>query len=119
MYYIYIHIGSYEKWSGTGRNKYNHETGKNSWDNTSYHCHSINTSISSAKNTIENLVVHNILETWGVSKTAIQVLHTFKYLAPFYRLKYGFCGKGVSRVSKLDCVHFCAWVCIYMYIYIW
>jgi hypothetical protein len=65
------------------------------------------------KNTLENLVVRDILSAWretaGVKNTSpVKVLHVFRYLSPFYRLKYGFCG-GYDRIPVLDCVHYCAW----------
>jgi hypothetical protein len=86
---------------------------KNPWDDEKtpsplYHCRTINTSTTPAKNTLENLVVADIIKTWGKKRSSIRILHVFKYLAPFYRLKYGFCG-GYDRYPVLDCVHFCAW----------
>jgi len=100
--------GSFEKWRGAGRSNYDYMA-KNSWDGTLYHCRSIDSSANAtAKNTLENLVVADIIKTWGRKRSSLQVLPVFKYLAPFYRLKYGFCG-GYDRIPVLDCVHFCAW----------
>ena len=112
--------GSFEKWKAAGRGNYDYMA-SNSWDGTLYHCHSINNSAPSEpgwpqKNSLENVVVHEILSAWGGKRdavapeaaTSVEILHVFQYLAPFYRLKYGFCG-GYDRIPVLDCVHFCAW----------
>lgn len=127
--------GSYEVFKEVGNDRdYNYMT-MNTWDNTLYHCHSINTSNPFIQ-TYENKVVELILSYWNqmnevfsLLKTrrqlsqrryhsnhheifslnnSIHILSVFKYLAPFYRLKYGYCGY-YERMDVLDCVHFCGW----------
>ena len=105
--------GSYESWEKNGGDrKYDYE-GYNSWDiepRSKYHCRAINTSylmspsgnkgnarsgIRDVKNTKENILVSNIFDSWrseGPSNMKMDILPVYKYLAPFYRLKYAFCG---------------------------
>lgn len=106
------HDGSFEKWRWAGGHNFDFTT-KNPWDDASsqspyYRCRAINSTLSE-KNTLENLVVREVLTAWAhTHKSRLKVLHMFKHLAPFYRLKYGNCG-GYDRIPVLDCVHFCAW----------
>lgn len=105
--------GSYEKWKGAGRSHYDYMA-RNPWDDMAsvsplYHCRAIKDSAAPLMNTLENLVAASVIQAWNrFSRSHLGILHVFKYLAPFYRLKYGFCG-GYDRLPVLDCVHYCAW----------
>lgn len=104
----------------------------NDWDDTLYYCRKIsNLSNSEVSQTPENLAAEKILRAWGpnsgvgtirVFKSGLSVsvsLFSFlcikcncffflvRYIAPFYKLKYGHCG-GHDRIQIIDCVHYCS-----------
>jgi hypothetical protein len=95
--------GSFEKWERSTNKFYNYST-YNDWDKSLYWCRAISNFSSRQSNTKENEAVKSILHYWGPN---VFLLPTFRYLAPFYKMKYGHCG-GFSRIDVLDCVHLCA-----------
>jgi hypothetical protein len=99
--------GSYEKWHHSIRATYNYLM-PNKWDHSLYYCRDIEkeNNMTHFYNTLENDVAHRVMESWGPD-AGFYILNVFKYLAPFYKLKYGHCGK-FGRLNVIDCVHYCA-----------
>jgi hypothetical protein len=95
--------GSFEKWERSTNKIYNFSA-PNDWDKTLYWCRAISNSSSHFSHFRENEAVKLILNFWR--DVNVRFLPTFRYLAPFYKMKYGHCG-GYSRIDVLDCVHLC------------
>ena len=91
---------SYEKWLDSSYANYSYLS-PNNWDQKMYYC---NATINDLQ---ENAFVDDILNNWGVSNTKVTILKIFKYLSPFFALKYGHCGIKM-RIDDLDCVHYCS-----------
>jgi hypothetical protein len=52
-------------------------------------------------------LLNNFVVSIGCAGTSqVRVLHVFKYLAPFHKLKYGHRGKW-DRTHIIDCVQYC------------
>jgi hypothetical protein len=82
-------IGSFEKFKSSKLSQYDYLL-PNNWDHTLYYCHSIANISRYTSNTPENIVARKLLNAWPSS--TVHFLHVFKYLAPFYKMKYGHCG---------------------------
>ena len=58
-----------------------------------------------------NIVVQNVMDSWNIwhpfSPCRVGLLRVTEYLRPFWKMKYGYCGKEGTRNDKLDCAHYC------------
>ncbi len=96
--------GSFEHWQtphGYDMNTYN------KWDREYplYHCRALSANVT---NRVQNEVLRKVLTAQNLTDE-IQVVETFRHLAPYHNMHYGNCHpEGGYRFGSLDCVHFCA-----------